>query len=156
MARQKPTEALLWSIAFPGFGQIINGKYVKGLVFLILEVLINVKAHFNAIIILSFHGEIEKSIALANYDWLMFYPCLYFFSMWDASKDAGGDKKSYTSIIFVFTAYTVTVGTIYSSTFTLFGQLFGPIWLPILSVIPGIAIGWAIKALLIRFKNKVE
>ncbi|GIN38058.1 hypothetical protein [Heyndrickxia oleronia] len=156
MARQKPTEALLWSIAFPGFGQIINGKYVKGLVFLILEVLINVKAHFNAIIVLSFHGEIEKSIALTNYDWLMFYPCLYFFSMWDAFKDAGGGKNSYTSIIFVFTAYTVTVGTIYSSTFTLFGQLFGPIWLPILSVIPGIAIGLAIKALLISFKNKVE
>lgn len=71
----------------------------------------------------------------------MFYPCLYFFAMWDAYKDAGGDKKPYSYLPFVFSAYFVTVGIIYSPKLTLFGILLGPVWLPILSVIPGVGIG---------------
>jgi len=77
-------EALLWSIALPGFGQFLNGKLIKGIVFVFLEFLINVQANLNEVTISSFHGEIEKAIEQANYQWLMFYPCLYFFAMWDA------------------------------------------------------------------------
>ena len=72
-------EALMWSIALPGFGQYLNGKYFKGTVLLILEFVVNVQAKFNEIIILSFHGDIENAIVQTNYQWLMFYPCLYFF-----------------------------------------------------------------------------
>jgi hypothetical protein len=80
----KSLERLLWSIALPGFGQLLNRKYIKGLVFIFLEFLINVLANFNSIIMYSFNGEIERSFLEANYLWLMFYPCLFFFSMWDA------------------------------------------------------------------------
>ncbi|MDQ0245063.1 hypothetical protein J2S09_002639 [Bacillus fengqiuensis] len=72
-------EKLMWSIAFPGFGQYLNGKYFKGTVLLILEFLINIQANFNQVILLSFHGEIGDAIKHADYQWLMFYPCLYFF-----------------------------------------------------------------------------
>jgi hypothetical protein len=106
-----------------------------------LEVLINVQANFNEVIISSFHGEIEKAIGQTDYQWLMYYPCLYFFAMWDAWKDAGGGKKRYSFLPFVFSAYFVTVGCIYSSSFKLFGVLLGPVWLPILSVLPGLAVG---------------
>ncbi|MBU8878855.1 hypothetical protein BGM26_07630 [Bacillus sp. FJAT-29790] len=37
MANSK--EALLWSIALPGFGQFLNGKPIKGIVFVFLEFL---------------------------------------------------------------------------------------------------------------------
>jgi hypothetical protein len=87
-----PCEKLLWSIALPGFGQLLNGKYVKGIIFIFLEFLVNFQANFNEVIRLSFHGNIEKAIIQADYHWLMFYPCLYFFAMWDARKDAGGGK----------------------------------------------------------------
>ncbi|WP_066060051.1 hypothetical protein [Robertmurraya korlensis] len=56
-----PTEKLFWSIALPGFGQLSNGHYVKGIVFLILEIMINVQGNFNELIFLSFNGEIEKA-----------------------------------------------------------------------------------------------
>jgi len=98
-------EKLMWSIALPGFGQYLNGKYFKGTVFLILELLINTQANFNQIIFLSFHGEISDAIIHANYQWLMFYPCLYFFAMWDAVKDAGGGKDSYSFLPYVFSAF---------------------------------------------------
>ncbi|WP_035323617.1 hypothetical protein [Peribacillus kribbensis] len=140
-----PIEKLLWSIALPGFGQLLNRKYVKGLLFVFLEFLINGQSHFNQVIFLSFHGDISHAILQTNYHWLLFYPCLYFFAMWDAWKDAGGGRGRYSFLPFVSCAYMVTVGTIYSPRFTLFGLLLGPIWLPILSVIPGVLIGLAIK-----------
>ncbi|WP_079528964.1 hypothetical protein [Halobacillus hunanensis] len=137
-------EKLFWSIALPGFGQLLNGKYVKGILFIALEFIINVQANFNQVILLSFRGQIQQAIEQANYGWLMFYPCLYFFAMWDAYKDAGGGRTSFSFFPFVFAAYFVTVGLMFSGTRVL-GVLWGPIWLPILSVVPGVTIGFLIK-----------
>lgn len=138
-------EKLIWSIALPGFGQYLNGKYFKGTVFLALEFLINIQSNFNQVILLSFHGEISATINHAEYQWLMFYPCLYFFSMWDAVKDAGGGKDPFSFFPYVFTAFLVTVGVIFSTNLKLLGVLFGPVWLPILFVTPGVIIGNIIR-----------
>lgn len=72
-------EKLLWSIALPGFGQILNKKYLKGILLIFLEFLVNIQANFNEAIISSFHGNIDTSIEIINFQWLLFYPCLYFF-----------------------------------------------------------------------------
>ncbi|MFJ8234282.1 hypothetical protein ACIQ34_00915 [Ureibacillus sp. NPDC094379] len=141
-------EILLWSIALPGFGQLLNGKYVKGITLILLEFLINVCGLVNEVIMYSFLGEIGKAIETANYQWIMFYPCLYFFAMWDAYKDAGGGKKLFASLPFVFAAYTMTIGVIFSSKFTIFGVILGPIWLPLLSIIPGVLIGYLLQMVL--------
>jgi hypothetical protein len=138
----------MWSIALPGFGQYLNGKYFKGTVLLILEFLINVQANFNQVILLSFHGEIGDAIKHAEYQWLMFYPCLYFFSMWDAVKDAGGGKDPYSFLPYVFAAFFVTVGLIFSSDLMIFGVLLGPVWLPTLFVFPGIIIGFITREII--------
>ncbi|WP_010529582.1 hypothetical protein [Lentibacillus jeotgali] len=144
-------EALLWSIALPGFGQLLNHKYLKGLLLITLEFIVNIYGNFNAIIILSFNGEIQEAINQTNYGWLMFYPCLYFFAMWDAYKDAEGKSKPYAFVPFVFSAYFVTVGLIFSKSFTIFGQLIGPMWLPMLGGLPvGLIVGGIIRWLLLK------
>ncbi|WP_428908324.1 hypothetical protein [Niallia sp. Krafla_26] len=139
--RKKPIEVLFWSIALPGFGQFLNGKIVKGIVFVLLEIIINVQARFNELILLSFLGETEKALSLTNYQWLMFYPCIYFYSIWDAYRDAGGAKHRLSFLPYVFSAYFVTVGLIYSSKVVIFGHLIGPVWLPMLFAIPGVIVG---------------
>jgi hypothetical protein len=141
-------EKLIWSIALPGFGQYLNGKYFKGTVFLILEFLINIQSNFNKVILISFQGDIDNVVKYTNYQWLMFYPCLYFFSMWDAVKDAGGGKDPDSYLPYAFAAFFVTVGLIFSSNLTIFGVLFGPVLLPILFVFPGILIGFLIKKIM--------
>lgn len=146
-------EKLLWSIALPGFGQFLNGKYVKGIGIVGLEILINVQANFNNVIISSFQGDIGKAIGQTDYQWLMFYPCLYFLAMWDAYKDAGGGKGEYSFLPFVFTAYFVTVGCIYSSRFRLFGVLLGPVWLSMLCVIPGLTFGLILRMIIRKKYN---
>lgn len=90
----RSVEILLWNIALPGFGQLLSGKYVKGILFIALELLINVQANFNKAILLSFHGEINQAIEQTNYQWLMFYPCLYMFAMWDGYRNVGERKLS--------------------------------------------------------------
>ncbi|ASV67095.1 hypothetical protein MKX67_03205 [Cytobacillus sp. FSL W7-1323] len=138
--KYSPLEKILWSIALPGLGQYLNGKLFKGTVFLILEIFINIKSHFNEAIIYSFKGDIPMAIEQTNYHWLMFYPCLYFYAIWDAYKESGVGSK-YSFIPFVFSGYFVTAGLLFSVDFTIFGILLGPVWLPMLCVIPGIIIG---------------
>lgn len=153
---EKKIEALLWSVAFPGFGQLLNKKYVKGIFFVLLEFIVNVQSHFNEIILYSFHGEIEKAVQHANYQWLLFYPCVYFFAMWDAFKDAGGGRGQYSFLPFVFSAYFVTIGAITAPKIKPFGILMGPVWLGIGAVIPGVIFGLFVKRLTIFFTRAAE
>lgn len=143
-----PKEKLLWSIALPGFGQLLNGKYLKGILFIVFEFMINVQSHFNELILFSFNGEIGKVVDHTTYQWLMFYPCLYFFAMWDAYKDAGGGKEPYSFLPFVLSACFVTVGLMFSAKIKFLGIILGPVWFPMLCVIPGVIIGLLLKKLL--------
>ncbi len=144
---QKPSklEAILWSIALPGFGQILNGKLIKGLVFIGLEFLINIKSHFNSAILESFRGHIDLASHVINYEWLMFYPCVYMFTMWDAYRDAKGAITFKTYLPFVFGAYFVTVGLTYATQIKVFGAYLGPVFLPILFLLPGLLIGAVVR-----------
>ncbi len=86
-------KAALWSIAIPGLGQLANGKYLKGFLLLFLEFLINVKSGLNTFIIYSFHLQTTAAVKMTDYQWLMFYPCLFMFAIWDACHDAGGKEN---------------------------------------------------------------
>lgn len=46
----KAIEALLCSIALPGFGQLLNRKYTKGFVLILLELLVNVLGNFKRLL----------------------------------------------------------------------------------------------------------
>ena len=153
--KSKKLEVVLWSLALPGFGQLLNGKYVKGLLLVGLEFLINVMGNFNTIIVLSFNLRNTEAIEETNYLWLMFYSCLYFFSIWDAYKDAGGGKgKPFAYLPMVFSAYFVTVGIIFSPRLAFFGHLIGPMWSGFFFFPVGLGIGALIRWILLRVYEK--
>lgn len=131
----------------PGFGQLINKKYIKGILFIGLEFLINIESHLNMAIISSFQGEISTAINQVNYQWLMFYPCIYMFAMWDACRDSLSKKKAFLFFPFVIAAYSGTVGVIYSKSFKFMGVLLGPVWLPLIFIFLSMAIGFIINNL---------
>lgn len=154
--KSKKLEAVLWSIALPGFAQLLSRHYIKGILFIGLEFLVNVMGNLNTIIVLSFNLKIEEAIPETNYLWLMFYPCLYFYAIWDAYKNAGGGEKAFAYLPLVFSAYFVTVGVIFSPSFTIAGQLIGPLWLPILSTPIGLAAGGFIRWILLKIYTDRE
>jgi hypothetical protein len=147
-------EKALWSIAIPGFGQLLNGKYVKGIILIILEFLINSGANINHAIILSFLGQTERAMQQTNYQWLMFYPCVYLYSIWDAYRDGQEEESPLLFLPFATAAYIETVGVIYSKIFRINGVLLGPIFLPMLCIFIGFGIGLIVRFLILRMWNK--
>ncbi|WP_312472832.1 hypothetical protein [Neobacillus sp.] len=145
MKKMSRLEAVLWNIAFPGFSQLLTGHYIKGVLFVVLEFIMNVKSRFNQAIMFSFLGEIERAEAVTNYQWLLFYPCVYMFSLWDGYRTAMPEDEKYSYLPFVFGAYFVTVGLILSRKVIIFDLYFGPVFLPMLFLIPGLLIGLLIK-----------
>jgi TM2 domain-containing membrane protein YozV len=97
-------EKVLWSIAIPGFGQFLNKKYIKGIALILLEFIINVKANINTLIVLSFYGQTELAVQQADYQWLMFYPCVYIYSIWDPYRDSRENVPPLLSIPFAISA----------------------------------------------------
>lgn len=154
MNKERALEAILWSIALPGFGQILNKQIIKGILFITLEFLVNVFSNFNTAIMLSFLGDFEGAANAINYQWLMFYPCLYFFAMWDAHRGATQNRSKYIYLPYVFSAYFVTVGLMLSPKLTILGMNIGPVFMPMLFVIPGLLIGFLIKAILSSISSK--
>jgi hypothetical protein len=148
-----PVEMFFWSIALPGFGQILNKHYLKGIIFILMEFLINVLGRINEAIVYSFQGEIHRAIAAVDYEWIMFYPCLYVFAIWDAYK--GGKERAnikntpFESIPFSIAAYITTIGVIYSN-LPIFGITFGPIFTPIIAIFIGFMIGNLVKKWLVH------
>ncbi|MCL6572412.1 MAG: hypothetical protein K6T88_12125 [Bacillus sp. (in: Bacteria)] len=148
MKKMSKLESVLWNIAFPGFSQLLMGKYIKGILFVVLEILVNVMGRFNQAIMFSFLGEIKKAELVTNYQWLMFYPCVYMFSLWDGYRLAMPVDEKYSFLPFVFGAYFVTVGLMVSPKVTIFHVHLGPVFLPMLFLIPGLFIGLLLKGLL--------
>ncbi len=150
MRKTTKLEAVLWSVALPGFGQLLNGQLIKGLTFIFLEFLINTKSSFNNAILYSFLGQISKAIEVVNYQWLMFYPCVYMFAMYDAYKYSTKNTPYLSFLPFVGGAYTVTVGLMYSSKLHFGDVLLGPIWLPTIFLVPGLIFGFIVRYLLMK------
>lgn len=153
MKKLSKSEAVLWSIALPGFSQLLSGQLFKGTLFVVLEFLINVFSKFNLGIMFSFQGKILEAIEVIDFQWLMFYPCLYMFAMWDAYRTAMPEEEELTFLPFVFGAYFITVGLMYSTELKLFGVLVGPVFLPMIFLIPGLTIGFFIRTIVLRVRK---
>lgn len=151
-----PLEVVLWSIAFPGFGQILNRAYIRGGFFIILEFIINAQSNLNLNILYSFQGNSEQAIDVTNYQWAMFYPCIYLFAIYESYVMAvqRADRKvpRYISLPFVFGAYISTVGVIYSDTLPSIIHI-PPTFIPIIGIGIGVGVGFGLRSLLVRDVN---
>lgn len=155
MKKLTKIEAVLWSVALPGFGQLLIGQYFKGALFVILEFLVNINSNFNTAIMYSFLWEIDKAFAVTNFQWLMFYPCLYMFAMWDSYRTAMPENEKLSFLPFVFAAYFLTVGLMLSPKIKIFNVSFGPVFLPMLFFLPlGLLVGYIIRLVIIRVGAK--
>lgn len=82
-----------WAAAFPGFGHLLQSKYLKGFLFISLEVMLNVSGHLNLAMIYSFTGQFERAKEVANPSLILFYIPLYLFVMWDSAHVAMDSNK---------------------------------------------------------------
>lgn len=84
-----------WSAAFSGFGYILLGKNLRGYIFIIWEIFININAKVNLAMIYTFQGNIELAKDVINTRWIMMYIPVYLFGIWDSYRSAVELNKVY-------------------------------------------------------------
>ncbi len=83
---RSPWVTAWWSAAFPGFGHIILGSYVKGFLLVIWELIINVEAKLNLCILYTFTGQYDLAHQIVDTRWLLLYAPVYIFAIWDSYR----------------------------------------------------------------------
>jgi hypothetical protein len=76
--------AALFSMLMPGFGQIYNRQFLKGVFLLIVEHYDNVYGNINYAIHLDLNGFHQKALEVTNFQYMLFYPGFYAYTVWDA------------------------------------------------------------------------
>lgn len=107
--------AAFFSILLPGFGQIYNQQFLKGVVFVVLEHFDNMFGNVNKAIYLDFNGFHQQALEVVTYDTLLFYPGFYAYVVWDAWYYAKeGANKTITPIPFIISGFLGLLGAIFA------------------------------------------
>lgn len=107
--------AALFSLLMPGFGQIYNQQFIKGIIFVAIEHYDNVFGKINEAIQLDFNGFHQKALDVVQYQGMMFYPGFYAYAVWDAWYHAKkGANKTTSAIPYVFAGFIGEFGAIFA------------------------------------------
>lgn len=85
---KSPWSAALWSLVMPGFGQLYNNQYLLGFILIFAEVSINSLASLNLSILYTFHWDLKMAHNVVDFEWGLFYPSIWGFSMWQGFNKA--------------------------------------------------------------------
>lgn len=85
---RNPWVTAWWSAAFPGFGYIMLGSYIKGFALMIWELVINNLSHLNTAIYFSLLGQFELAKEIINVQWFLLYVPVYVFAIWGSYRSA--------------------------------------------------------------------
>ena len=110
------TIAALFSLLMPGFGQIYNRQFIKGVIFVIIEHFDNMTGKINKSIQLDLNGFHHQALETVSYDGMLFYPGFYVYAIWDAWYFAkNGANKTKTSIPFIIGGFLGEFGALFAS-----------------------------------------
>lgn len=82
--QKNPGVIAWWSAAFPGYGHMILGSYVIGVILIVHEGVINYLSGLNSAIFYSFIGDFNTAKQSLDIKWVMAYVPPYIFAIWDS------------------------------------------------------------------------
>ncbi|CAM3169534.1 hypothetical protein [Sporolactobacillus spathodeae] len=85
---RNPFVVAWWSAAFPGFGHMLLNMHLRGNLFFLFEILINVNAKLNLAMVYTFCGKFESAKNVIDTRWILLYIPFYFFCIWDSYRSA--------------------------------------------------------------------
>jgi hypothetical protein len=84
--KTNPWSAAWWSVAMPGFGHILLGMYIKGLILLCGEFVFNTIGHINLAILYTFTLLFERAHEVIDYNCALVCAIIFVFGIWDAHR----------------------------------------------------------------------
>ncbi|MBM4763191.1 hypothetical protein [Bacillus sp. B15-48] len=83
---RNPWVTAWWSAAFPGFGHIHLGQYLKGFILFFWEIIINVNTRLNEAMMYSFTGQFQMAKDVLEIRMLVIYIPVYLYCIWDSYR----------------------------------------------------------------------
>ena len=93
--KRNPIMAVIWSLFIPGLGQLYIHRIVTAFFVIIWTVVFFYYSRGLEAISLLFLGEIKKDTTVINLEWLLFFPSLYGFSVFDSYINTVENNKLY-------------------------------------------------------------
>jgi TM2 domain-containing membrane protein YozV len=92
---KNPWVVAFFSFSYPGFGHLLQHRYVAGFILIIWETFINGVANVNLGIFYSLLGDFDKAKDVLNERWLILYVSIYMFGIWDGYRTTVDLNKQY-------------------------------------------------------------
>ncbi|WP_061808823.1 hypothetical protein [Rossellomorea vietnamensis] len=93
--KRNPVMAVIWSLFIPGLGQLYIHRIVTAFFVIVWTVVFFYYSHGLEATSLLFLGEIAESTAVLDAEWLLFFPSLYGFSIFDSYMNTVENNKLY-------------------------------------------------------------
>ncbi|WP_404460718.1 hypothetical protein [Sutcliffiella horikoshii] len=93
--KRNPVMAVLWSLFIPGLGQLYLHRIVTAFFVIVWLVVFFYYSHGLEAISLLFLGEIDKATSVIDPEWLLFFPSLYGFAIFDSYINTVENNKLY-------------------------------------------------------------
>lgn len=91
--KRNPVMAVVWSLFVPGLGQLYIHRIVSAFFTIVWAVVFFYYSHGLEALSYLFMGDIEKSTAVLHPEWLLFFPSLYGFSLYDSYVNTVENNK---------------------------------------------------------------
>lgn len=92
---RSPFIVAFFSFSYPGFGHLMQHRYLAAIILILWELFINNMANINLGIYYSLIGEFDKATEVLEERWLMIYVGIYMLGIWDSYRSTIDMNKQY-------------------------------------------------------------
>ncbi|WP_442597191.1 hypothetical protein [Neobacillus sp. D3-1R] len=96
--KRNPVLSFLWSLFMPGLGQLYIHRIVTAFFVIIWSVVFFYFSHALEAISLLFLGEVQQATSIIKPEWLLFFPSLYGFAVFDSYINTVENNKLYEKV----------------------------------------------------------
>lgn len=91
--KRSPWVAIIWSIVMPGMGQLYLHRILTAFYLLGVWILVLYQSHALEVLHFTLMGQFSATGSIANAEWLMFIPSIYFYAVYDSYVNTAENNK---------------------------------------------------------------
>lgn len=93
--KRNPVMALIWSLFVPGLGQLYIHRIITAFFVIVWVVVFSYYSHSLEALSLLFLGQVHEASSVLKSEWLLFFPSIYGFALFDSYTNTVENNKLY-------------------------------------------------------------